>query len=88
MGDGKWPGVRAELLLAQEVFPVCAPSIATKLRSIEDLAQTCAITDERSMISWDSWFEAAGVEPGHLPQGRALHRPDALPGIRRSPAMA
>lgn len=63
MGDGKWPGVRAELLLAQEVFPVCAPSIAAKLRSIEDLAQTCAITDERSMISWDSWFEAAGVEP-------------------------
>ena len=63
MGDGKWPGVRAELLLAQEVFPVCAPSIAAKLKSIQDLAQTCAITDERSMISWDSWFEAAGVEP-------------------------
>ncbi|MDX8499178.1 LysR substrate-binding domain-containing protein [Mesorhizobium sp. VK4C] len=63
MGDGKWPDVRAELLLAQEMFPVCAPSIAAKLRSIEDLAQTCAITDERSMISWDSWFEAAGVEP-------------------------
>lgn len=63
LGDGKWPGGRAELLLAQEVFPVCAPSIAAKLKSIEDLAQTCAITDERAMISWDSWFEAAGVEP-------------------------
>ncbi|TGQ51100.1 LysR family transcriptional regulator [Mesorhizobium sp. M1C.F.Ca.ET.193.01.1.1] len=63
LGDGKWPGGRAELLLGQEVFPVCAPSIAAKLKSIEDLAQTCAITDERSMISWDSWFEAAGVEP-------------------------
>ncbi|WP_292349150.1 LysR substrate-binding domain-containing protein [Mesorhizobium sp.] len=63
MGDGKWPGVQAELLLAQEVFPVCAPSIAAKLRAIEDLAQTCAITDERSMISWDSWFAAAGVQP-------------------------
>ncbi|RWE70565.1 LysR substrate-binding domain-containing protein [Mesorhizobium sp.] len=63
MGDGKWPGVRAELLLAQEVFPVCAPSIAARLKSIEDLAQTCAIIDERSMISWDSWFEAAGVKP-------------------------
>ncbi|MER8438462.1 LysR substrate-binding domain-containing protein [Mesorhizobium sp. M1312] len=63
MGDGKWPGVRAELLLAQEVFPVCAPSIAARLQSIQDLAQTCAITDERSMISWDSWFEAAGVKP-------------------------
>ncbi|RRI05519.1 LysR family transcriptional regulator [Mesorhizobium tamadayense] len=63
LGDGKWPGGRAELLLAQEVFPVCAPSIAAKLKSIDDLAQTCAITDERAMISWDSWFEAAGVEP-------------------------
>lgn len=63
MGDGKWPGVRAELLLAQEVFPVCAPSIAARLKSIEDLAQTCAITDERSMINWDSWFEAAGAKP-------------------------
>lgn len=63
MGDGKWPGVRAELLLAQEVFPVCAPSIAGKLKSIEDLAQTCAITDERAMINWESWFEAAGAKP-------------------------
>ena len=24
LGDGKWPEGRAELLLAQEVFPVCA----------------------------------------------------------------
>jgi LysR family glycine cleavage system transcriptional activator len=63
LGDGQWPGGRAELLLAQEVFPVCAPSIAAKLKSIEDLAQTCAITDERSMIGWDSWFAAAGAEP-------------------------
>lgn len=63
LGDGKWPGGRAELLLAQEVFPVCAPVIAKKLKSIEDLAQTCAITDERAMISWESWFEAAGAPP-------------------------
>jgi LysR family transcriptional regulator, glycine cleavage system transcriptional activator len=63
LGDGTWPGARAELLLAQEVFPVCAPVIADKLKSIEDLALTCAITDERSMVTWESWFEAAGVEP-------------------------
>ncbi|MGX9117556.1 LysR substrate-binding domain-containing protein [Mesorhizobium sp. BHbsci] len=63
LGDGTWPGGRAELLLAQEVFPLCAPVIANKLKSIEDLALTCAITDERSMITWESWFEAAGVKP-------------------------
>jgi LysR family glycine cleavage system transcriptional activator len=63
LGDGQWPSGRAELLLAQEVFPVCAPVIAKKLKSIEDLAQTCAITDERAMINWESWFETAGVPP-------------------------
>ncbi|MDX8479967.1 LysR substrate-binding domain-containing protein [Mesorhizobium sp. VK24D] len=75
LGDGKWPGGRAELLLAQEVFPVCAPSIAAKLKSIEDLAQTCAITDERAMISWDSWFEAAGVEPVTFQKGARFTDP-------------
>jgi len=63
LGDGKWPSGRAELLLAQEIFPVCAPVIAEKLKSIDDLALTCAITDERAMINWASWFEAAGVKP-------------------------
>lgn len=80
LGDGKWLGGRAELLLAQEVFPVCAPSIAAKLKSIEDLAQTCAITDERAMISWDSWFEAAGAEPVTFLKGARFTDP-MRPGI-------
>ncbi|TGS71580.1 LysR family transcriptional regulator [Mesorhizobium sp. M3A.F.Ca.ET.201.01.1.1] len=75
MGDGKWPEVRAELLLAQEIFPVCAPAIAARLKSIEDLATTCAITDERSMISWDSWFEAAGAEPVTFQKGARFTDP-------------
>lgn len=75
MGDGVWPGVNAELLLAQQVFPVCAPSIAARLMSIADLAQTCAITDERSMISWDSWFEAAGVQPVTFQKGARFTDP-------------
>lgn len=75
LGDGKWPGGRAELLLAQEVFPVCAPSIAARLHSIEDLAQTCAIIDERAMFSWDSWFEAAGVEPVTFQKGARFTDP-------------
>ncbi|TGQ14545.1 MAG: LysR family transcriptional regulator [Mesorhizobium sp.] len=75
MGDGAWPGVNAELLLAQEVFPVCVPAIAAKLKSIEDLARTCAITDERAMISWDSWFKAAGVEPVTFQKGARFTDP-------------
>ncbi|MCA0029847.1 LysR substrate-binding domain-containing protein [Mesorhizobium sp. B263B2A] len=75
LGDGKWPGGRAELLLAQEVFPVCAPDIARKLRAIEDLAQTCAITDERAMINWESWFTAAGAQPVTFQKGARFTDP-------------
>ncbi|MER9404255.1 LysR substrate-binding domain-containing protein [Mesorhizobium caraganae] len=75
MGDGTWPAGRAELLLAQEVFPVCAPSIASRIHSIEDLAKTCAITDERTMINWESWFEAAGVEPVTFRKGARFTDP-------------
>ncbi|WP_217573457.1 LysR substrate-binding domain-containing protein [Mesorhizobium sp. GbtcB19] len=75
MGDGAWPGVHSELLLAQEVFPVCAPSIAARLHSIEDLAQTCAITDERAMFNWDGWFKAAGVKPVTFQKGARFTDP-------------
>lgn len=75
LGDGKWPGVRAQLILAQEVFPVCAPAIADELKSIDDLALTCAITDENAMISWESWFEAAGVKPVSFLKGARFTDP-------------
>ncbi|KAA3450703.1 LysR family transcriptional regulator [Mesorhizobium sp. SARCC-RB16n] len=74
LGDGKWPG-KAELLLAQEVFPVCAPGIARKLTSIGDLARTCAITDERAMINWESWFAAAGVQSVTFQKGARFTDP-------------
>ena len=63
MGDGNWPGARAELLIAQEIFPVCAPSVAAGLKTPADLAGTWGIADENSMFSWDQWFRAAGAEP-------------------------
>jgi LysR family glycine cleavage system transcriptional activator len=63
MGDGNWPGARAELLLAQEIFPVCAPSVAAALKVPADLANTWGIVDESSMFSWNQWFQAAGVAP-------------------------
>ena len=63
MGDGSWPGVRAELLLDQLIFPVCTPVIGARLKTVADLAHEWVITDENSMISWERWFEQAGVAP-------------------------
>jgi DNA-binding transcriptional LysR family regulator len=75
LGDGDWPGVRAELLLAQQIFPVCAPGIAARLRSIEDLAGQCVIRDERTMIHWSDWFRSAGVPPVEAVRGASFTDP-------------
>ena len=61
MGNGRWPGTKAELLLAQEVFPVCAPKLAARLETPSDIADQPVIADETTMLSWNAWFKAAGV---------------------------
>lgn len=63
VGSGKWPGVDAQLLLPQLIFPVCAPALAEKLKEPKDILQLPAIIDGPSMFSWDVWFKAAGIEP-------------------------
>ena len=62
MGDGNWPGVRAELLFAQRIFPVCAPVIAERLKRVEDLQNEWVIREEAGMVDWKRWFAQAGVE--------------------------
>ena len=61
VGDGRWPGVRSELLLAQQVFPVVAPSLGSRIREPADLAAIPFVIDERAMFSWDLWLGEAGV---------------------------
>lgn len=66
VGDGRWPDVKAELLLEQEVFPVCTPSMAERLREPADLLALPAIIDGRAMFGWDVWMRAAGLEGAAL----------------------
>jgi LysR family transcriptional regulator, glycine cleavage system transcriptional activator len=61
MGNGHWPGTRTELLLAQEVFPVCSPKLAERLRTPADIADHPVIADESTMISWSAWLRKAGA---------------------------
>lgn len=75
LGDGRWPGVRAELLFEILEFPVCTPKMARKLTRIEDLANAWVITDDNSMIGWDKWFEAAGTAPVPMQQGAHFSDP-------------
>ncbi len=61
VGSGQWPGVRLELLLEQEVFPVCTPAMAEKLKEPADILQCEAVIDGRSMFSWETWLKEVGL---------------------------
>jgi LysR family glycine cleavage system transcriptional activator len=64
-GRGHWPGVRADWLTADQLFPVCSPALLTgnkPLRCPEDLAHhvllhTSAAYDD----DWRLWLTAAGL---------------------------
>lgn len=69
-GEGKYPGLRADLLFQDFVFPVCSPSIITKekpLRTPRDLLKHTLIHldwDAQPGLSWPNWsmwMKAAGV---------------------------
>jgi len=76
MGDGRWPGVDAELLLPQQVFVVAAAAKAGRIRTVDDLARETSIDDDSSrMVTWDRWFKAAGIDPVRPLQGARLNDP-------------
>lgn len=72
--EGAWPGLTAERLVPEEMFPVCAPSLLKgphALRSPADLADQTLITVSRTPEGWPDWLQAArdrgwaveGVDP-------------------------
>jgi DNA-binding transcriptional LysR family regulator len=61
VGLGNWPRVNAECLLAQEVFPVCAPDVAAQLSSPADLVRVPVIRDAHSNLDWDLWLKHFGL---------------------------
>jgi LysR family transcriptional regulator, glycine cleavage system transcriptional activator len=62
-GPGGWPGVRADLLLAEEYLPVVSPKLARgkrPLRRPEDLRRHTLLHDENHE-AWRVWLASAGV---------------------------
>lgn len=74
-GSGEWKGLRADWLMADEIFPVCSPKLLTgkhPLTSIDNLAhhtllQVSGVTSN----DWSIWLEAAGL-PANLAGGPRL----------------
>lgn len=76
---GRYPGLEASLLLSEEVFPVCSPSLITrvrKLREPDDLAHFKLIHDttmeaHSNFPTWATWLKTARAR-----------RVDPRPGLR------
>lgn len=63
-GRGQWPGLRADWLMADELFPVCSPSLLRgdkPLRRPEDLRDHPLLhTSNANSDDWRLWLTAAG----------------------------
>lgn len=68
-GAGQWPGLTAEKLMDEEVYPVCSPQLLRehwRLQKPADLAQETLIHDlsmdrHTAFPSWEAWMQKAGV---------------------------
>jgi LysR family glycine cleavage system transcriptional activator len=70
-GRGTWPGLRADWLMAEDMFPVCAPALAAALRRPEDLANQTLLHTTVSREDWQLWLTAAGL-PVSIARRRGL----------------
>jgi len=73
-GQGRWPGLDAEWLMAEHLFPVCSPKLLNgerALRRPEDLEHATLLHTSSTIDDWRLWLTAAGL-PAHLSQNRGL----------------
>ncbi len=74
-GRGDWPNVRASSIGGEAFQPVCSPAMAARLKSPRDLASVPVIRDLTTMLSWDAWWTAAGIEDPPLVHGPTFGDP-------------
>jgi len=63
-GRGRWPGLRATWLMAEDIFPVCSPALlkgGKPLKRPQDLAHHTLIHGTLSREDWQLWLTAAGL---------------------------
>lgn len=73
-GEGRWQGLRAEKLFDEWLFPVAAPTYASRLGSSgEDLGGAILLRDD--FQSWERWYGGGGfgdAQPGPTYSDSAL----------------
>ena len=63
-GRGQWQGLRADWMMADQLFPVCSPALLAgegALKKPEDLARFTLLHTSASSDDWRQWLTAAGL---------------------------
>lgn len=66
-GRGDFPGLTIDLLMGEQLFPVCAPALLPRLKNIDDLARHTLLVDENlphgdASPTWDFWARDHGFD--------------------------
>lgn len=69
VGRGPYPGLNAEKMLNQRVFPVCSPKLAKDIREPADIGKLPIIHDPGQMFSWKTWLDLFGLDERILQDG-------------------
>lgn len=84
-GGGAWPGVVADLLMTEEVYPVTSPALAATLNPAgpSDLTDATLIHDQSvdpgvGFMTWDTWFRSAGRRDAFSGRGLRINNSAAV----------
>ncbi|SAL70572.1 LysR family transcriptional regulator [Caballeronia arvi] len=84
-GAGTWPGLIADKLMDEEIYPVCSPQLAkrAKWREPRELARETLIHDlsvdsQAGFASWSAWLVNAGVQKAAVSRGMKINNSAAV----------
>ena len=89
-GAGVWPGLISEKLMDEEIYPVCSPSMLLQPRAlnepheliheilIHDLSMGEVISHHAGVLSWETWFQKAGVVEVATKRGMQINNSAAV----------
>ncbi|EMN5127515.1 transcriptional regulator GcvA [Paraburkholderia sp. LEh10] len=85
-GTGNWPGLVADKLMDEDVYPVCSPGLLRgrlRLQKPSDLARETLIHDlsmdsRTGFPAWDTWLRKAGVADAATGRGMQINNSAAV----------
>lgn len=85
-GTGAWPGLTAEKLLGEDIFPVCSPGLLRQHRRLQTPAGLVDVTlihdlsmdGHADFPSWEKWFSKAGITGVAASRGMRINNSAAV----------